>query len=187
MGDEQDFDIRDFAQKVADAFTMMQGQYKEQCDRIDRLEDLLTNGVIKGIQQLALDDQRSQGVSGLQKKYGDQISSLGNLDDLGLSDWGDKLYDHLNDMKNNSADWNDDMESGEVGRLVEGLKGHLAKIAAATGKPASASVTKVDAVPVEGEVSAAPEAKPEEDELLKKVASVRGKMSRTTPGARAFS
>lgn len=110
---------------------------------VNTLEGLLVDEVIGGIKNIATTEVRKEGISGLKTRYGERMTPLESvLPEFGVQDWGSELYDHLQEMKANDPDFNDEKEGLTVDELVKKIQDSVGRISSVTGaKPVAASVT----------------------------------------------
>ncbi len=142
MNNDEDQDLQ-MLKPFKDAIEFLADKLQSQQDRIDNLEDLLCNQLIGGIKGLYDTSIKTSGIESLKTKYGEKISPFESvMPELGIKDWSSELYDHLQNMRDNTPEYNDEHEMGIVDSLVKNLQEKISKIQSATGaKPVAVSAT----------------------------------------------
>ena len=99
-------------------------------ERVEGLDKLVTDEIIGGITTLYNEKTRMGNVSSLSEKYKDKFDPYKDFysEVTDGSDLYEKLLDEIEEMKGQTPEWNDEIESSKVGELAEMLKGKFEKI-----------------------------------------------------------
>lgn len=135
-------------------------------EEIDSLTKLVNEEIIGGITNLYNSKQRMSGISSLSEKYGDKMGPYKDFYSE-LTDGKDiytELYDELDNLKNESEDWSDDVEAQRVSALADELKSRLERMKSHTGSAAEI-VVETKSEPV----------KSDQDILIEKIRRMKAK------------
>lgn len=131
-------------------------------ERLENLEKAVFDELIGGVRTLYETNRRKTGVEGLRGKYGKDLDAYAEpyRDMQGGADLYEKLFDHIEDLRNSAGEgWNDEAEGGAVGQIMEILKKHLIpkgmeepkiEIEAEGGEPEGVKIEKTEVGTVGG-------------------------------------
>jgi hypothetical protein len=148
-------------------------------EELDSLSKLVNEEIIGGITNLYNSKQRMSGISSLSEKYGEKVSPYkdfyGELS--GGSDIFEALYNDLDEMKSQTADWSDEKEAARVEQLADELKSRLERMSSIGSKVLGGSTGSTEGEP-DSSVEIAVEAPKEEkgsSDLVDKIKRMKSK------------
>lgn len=114
-------------------------------ERQSKLESVVCDEIIGGIDKLYQGNLRMDGIKGLRGKYSDLFGPMeGHFKELYSSDIYEKLYELLGEMKG-QPDFTDEMGDAKIKEIAEQFKGKLGKVRGEKAPEAAAvEVTKVE-------------------------------------------
>lgn len=132
-------------------------------ERLEKLEEAVYDNLIGGIRTLYDTNKRKMGIDGLKSKYGKDLDPYSEpfKEMQGGADLYDRLYDEIENLRNAAGEgWNDEVESGEIGKMMDILKKHLipkgmeepkAEIEIEAGEPEGVKIEKTEVGAVGGD------------------------------------
>lgn len=146
---------------------------------VQTLSGVITS-LVEGIQGKIASEARIKSLSGFSERYGDKISPYAEpFSKLTNEDLIEKLYDIIDDIKQQAPEFNDEIESGTVDSALSDLKARFEEL----GIPVQSGdkVVEVEVEPTEvhdEEVAAGEEPPAEEDDdnvskILKQVEAIQ--------------
>jgi hypothetical protein len=146
--EDKTYTLADILQEILGLVQSLDERLTQVCQSHEALDKEIHEDFFQPIHKDYMAKLRGKGIAGLREKYGSKFDPIAEpLQGLGIQDIYERLYDHLEELKQGEG-WNDDSEAGVVDGVYTQAMDRIGKI---RGKPAEEAPTEPAAAAEEGQ------------------------------------